>query len=205
MGADSQTWFTNEYEANVFRGPRISLTYATAFCSNVGNALRPLRGASRGRHTHYATGEQAIQHHRRSGSRIIIEDTDTGDSQPLQREQFEALADHARDASEGFDLDRLPPKADPMRRCLRSIPGTSSTSVPAPLPSLTRQTRASTCGTRSEERKETRLQGLKDRLTVSDDPETEVMRQEVDRLEQEIEELTEFSPGSAFGEQVESG
>jgi len=49
-----------------------------------------------------------------------------------------------------------------------------------------------------EERKETRLQGLKDRLAVSDDPEAEVLRQEVDRLEEEIEEVTEFSPGSAF-------
>ena len=49
-----------------------------------------------------------------------------------------------------------------------------------------------------EERKATRLQGLKDRLAVSDDPGAEVLRQEVDRLEQEIEDLTEFSPGSAF-------
>ncbi len=56
-----------------------------------------------------------------------------------------------------------------------------------------------------EERKETRLQGLKDRLAVSDDPEAEVLRQEVERLEQEIEDLTEFSPGSAFGTQAESG
>jgi hypothetical protein len=56
-----------------------------------------------------------------------------------------------------------------------------------------------------EERKETRLQGLKDRLAVSDDPEADVLRQEVERLEQEIEELTEFSPGSAFSEQAESG
>ena len=56
-----------------------------------------------------------------------------------------------------------------------------------------------------EERKETRLQGLKDRLAVSDDPEADVLRQEIDRLEQEIEDLTEFSPGSAFGEQAESG
>ena len=51
-----------------------------------------------------------------------------------------------------------------------------------------------------EERKETRLQGLKDRLAVSDDPEAEVLRQEVERLEQEIEDLTEFSPGSAFAD-----
>ena len=49
-----------------------------------------------------------------------------------------------------------------------------------------------------EERKATRLQGLKDRLAASDDPGAEVLRQEVDRLEQEIEDLTEFSPGSAF-------
>jgi len=33
-----------------------------------------------------------------------------------------------------------------------------------------------------EERKETRLQGLKDRLAVSDDPEADVLRQEVERL-----------------------
>jgi hypothetical protein len=54
-----------------------------------------------------------------------------------------------------------------------------------------------------EERKETRLQGLKDRLAVADDPEADVLRQEIERLEQEIEDLTEFSPGSAFGEQTE--
>ncbi len=54
-----------------------------------------------------------------------------------------------------------------------------------------------------EERKETRLQGLKDRLAVSDDSEAEVLHQEVDRLEQEIEELTEFSPGSSFGDRAE--
>ena len=44
------------------------------------------------------------------------------------------------------------------------------------------------------------MQGLKDRLAVSDGPEAEGLRQEVDQLEQEIEELTEFSPGSAFSE-----
>ena len=54
-----------------------------------------------------------------------------------------------------------------------------------------------------EERKETRLQGLKDRLAVSDDPEAEVLRQETDRLEEEIAELTEFSPGSAFADGAE--
>jgi hypothetical protein len=34
------------------------------------------------------------------------------------------------------------------------------------------------------------LQGLKDRLAVSDDPEADVLRQEVERLEQEIEGRT---------------
>jgi hypothetical protein len=56
-----------------------------------------------------------------------------------------------------------------------------------------------------DERKETRLQGLKDRLAVSDDPEADVLRQEVERLEQEIEELTEFSPASSFETSAESG
>ena len=54
-----------------------------------------------------------------------------------------------------------------------------------------------------EERKETRLQGLKDRLAVSDDPEAEVLRHEIERLEAEIEDLTEFSPGSAFADRAE--
>ena len=32
-------------------------------------------------------------------SRIIIEDTDTGDTQPLQREQFATLAKHVSDST----------------------------------------------------------------------------------------------------------
>ncbi|MDL0130063.1 hypothetical protein PNP59_03805 [Halobacterium salinarum] len=50
-----------------------------------------------------------------------------------------------------------------------------------------------------EDRKETRLQGLKDQLALSDDPDAEALRQEVDELEQRIEELTEFTPGSEVG------
>ncbi|WP_255194632.1 hypothetical protein [Natronobeatus ordinarius] len=49
------------------------------------------------------------------------------------------------------------------------------------------------------ERKETRLQGLKDQLALSDDPDAEELRQEVDELEQRIEELTEFKPGTEVG------
>ena len=293
--------------------------------------------------------------------RIIIEDTDTGDSQPLQREQFEALVEHTRDAIGGFDLDRLPPKAEPYAAVLALHPryvldereGTlteldeaDESAVLDETPHLTTtadeqsdereepdvplyadmlllfdaleredptalaemdtsalinlytllsdvqrnannlrkdvsdvllervqhdrpvhgqygSVQRTTRRNRSlkddeevlaaledagiarekvvsvdrskvdealdvvsvpesavydtdeseyvrkaevdEERKETRLQGLKDRLAVSDDPEAEVLRQEIDRLEQEIEDLTEFSPGSAFGEQAESG
>jgi hypothetical protein len=291
--------------------------------------------------------------------RIIIEDTDTGDSQPLQREQFEALAEHTRDlAGDGYDLERLPPKAEPYAAVLAVHPryvldqevgriveleeadesavlddtphlsttasdnehgderGEPDVSVysdalllidaleredPTALDALdtpelvnlytllsdvqrnanglrkdvtdvlldrvqhdrpahgqygsvqrtTRRQRslrddetvleafADTGIDREqvlgvdrgkvdealdvvsvpesavydveeseyvrkadvdEERKETRLQGLKDRLAVSDDPEAEVLRQEVERLEQEIEDLTEFSPGSAFAD-----
>lgn len=50
-----------------------------------------------------------------------------------------------------------------------------------------------------DERKETRLQGLKDQLAVSDDPDAEELRQEVEELEHRIEELTEFKPGTEIG------
>ena len=293
---------------------------------------------------------------------IIIEDTDTGDSQPLQREQFEALVEHTRDAIEGFDLDRLPLKAEPYAAVLALHPryvldereatltelneadesavldetphlstattdedsddreepdvplyadmlllfdaleredptalGEIETSALINLYTLLSDVQRNANDLRKdvsnvllervqhdrpvhgqygsvqrttrrrrslkddedvlaalesagidreqllsvdrekvdealdvvslpesavyetdeseyvrkaevdEERKETRLQGLKDRLGVSDDPKVEVLRQEIERLEQEIEDLTQFSPGSAFGEQAESG
>jgi len=50
-----------------------------------------------------------------------------------------------------------------------------------------------------DERKETRLQGLKDQLALSDAPDAEELRQEVAELEQRIEELTEFKPGTEIG------
>ncbi|GAA0469499.1 hypothetical protein MUK72_20030 (plasmid) [Halococcus dombrowskii] len=295
--------------------------------------------------------------------RILIEDVDSGDSQPLQREQFEALAGHTREAIEGYELDRLPPKAEPYAAVLALHPRyvlderestlteleeADESAVLDDAPHLSLNTGAdgesdskreepeidvysdmlllidvferenmsalegvetpilvnlytllsdvqrnandlrqdvtdvllehvghdrpvhgqyglvqrTTRRNRSlkddetvleafaetgidreqllgvdrnkveealdvvsvsesavydvseseyvhkaevdEERKETRLQGLKDRLAVTDDPEADVLRQEVDRLEQEIEELTEFSPASTFGEQAES-
>ncbi|WP_114579370.1 hypothetical protein [Saliphagus sp. LR7] len=50
-----------------------------------------------------------------------------------------------------------------------------------------------------EETKQSRLQGLKDQLALSDEPEAEELREEVDELEDRIEELTEFSPGTEVG------
>jgi hypothetical protein len=49
------------------------------------------------------------------------------------------------------------------------------------------------------------LQGLKDRLAVSDDLEADVLRQNSDCLVQVIDELTEFSPVSTFEMQPDSG
>lgn len=51
----------------------------------------------------------------------------------------------------------------------------------------------------NEERKDTRLQGLKDHLALSDDPDAEALREEVADLEQRIAELTEFTPGTEVG------
>ncbi len=45
--------------------------------------------------------------------RIVIELLDTGESRPLQREQFETLAGRVEETARGFHLDRLPPEADP--------------------------------------------------------------------------------------------
>ena len=49
-----------------------------------------------------------------------------------------------------------------------------------------------------EERKETRLQGLKDQLVATDGEESDVLRAEIANLEARIEELTEFKSGRAF-------
>jgi len=49
-----------------------------------------------------------------------------------------------------------------------------------------------------EEQRETRLQGLKDRLATSDDPEAEELREEIEELEGRIEELTEFKTGREY-------
>ena len=49
-----------------------------------------------------------------------------------------------------------------------------------------------------EERKESRLQGLKDRLAQHEEPEAAELRAEIDDLEARIEDLTSFSSGQTF-------
>ncbi len=49
-----------------------------------------------------------------------------------------------------------------------------------------------------EERKETRLQGLKDQLAAAEGDEAKELREEIEELEGRIEELTEFKSGSQF-------
>ena len=49
-----------------------------------------------------------------------------------------------------------------------------------------------------EERKETRLQGLKDQLAATEGEEADDLREEIEELEARIEELTEFKPGTQF-------
>ena len=47
-----------------------------------------------------------------------------------------------------------------------------------------------------EERKESRLQGLKDQLAAADNPETDQLQDEIEELEARIDELTSFSSAS---------
>ncbi|MXV61844.1 hypothetical protein GS429_07145 [Natronorubrum sp. JWXQ-INN-674] len=49
-----------------------------------------------------------------------------------------------------------------------------------------------------EERKDSRLQGLKEQLAAVDSDEGEALRQEIEDLEARIDELTEFKSGQAF-------
>jgi len=49
-----------------------------------------------------------------------------------------------------------------------------------------------------EERKESRLQGLKDQLAAVDEPQTEELQREIEDLEARIDELTSFSSATEF-------
>lgn len=56
-----------------------------------------------------------------------------------------------------------------------------------------------------EERKESRLQGLKDQLAATDGEDAEELRQEIEDLEARIDELTEFKSGQAYHAQAGVG
>ena len=49
----------------------------------------------------------------------------------------------------------------------------------------------------NEESKETRLQGLKDKLAATDE-DTEELQEEIEELEQRIDDLTSFDSASSF-------
>ena len=53
-----------------------------------------------------------------------------------------------------------------------------------------------------EERKETRLQGLKDQLAATEGDEAAELREEIEALEDRIDELTEFKSGASFHTQA---
>jgi len=46
-------------------------------------------------------------------ARVIVQFADGAETRPLQRDQFETLYRRIEDSPDGFDLDRLPPDADP--------------------------------------------------------------------------------------------
>ncbi|MFB6197038.1 MAG: hypothetical protein ABEI52_02050, partial [Halobacteriaceae archaeon] len=54
--------------------------------------------------------------------RIVIDFQESSESRPLQREQFETLYQRIQDTSDGFDLDRLPPDAEPYAAVLSLHP-----------------------------------------------------------------------------------
>jgi len=58
--------------------------------------------------------------------------------------------------------------------------------------------RVSTSGMPRDTKKETRLQGLEDKLAAAEGEEAEELRAEIDDLESRFEELTEFESGMLF-------
>jgi len=53
---------------------------------------------------------------------IIVEYVESGESHPVQREQFETLHQRIQDADGAFDLDRIPPMAEPYAAVLSLHP-----------------------------------------------------------------------------------
>jgi len=62
-------------------------------------------------------GVTDVQEHR-----VLVEYRDEQGTVPLQREQFETLHQRVTDAHDGFDLDRLPPDAEPYATVLSVHP-----------------------------------------------------------------------------------
>jgi hypothetical protein len=62
-------------------------------------------------------GVTDVQEHR-----VLVEYRDEQGTVPLQREQFETLHQRVTDAHDGFDLDRLPPDAEPYAAVLSVHP-----------------------------------------------------------------------------------
>lgn len=54
--------------------------------------------------------------------RVVIEFRDSGESRPLQRDQFETLSQRIRDTTQRFKLIRLPPDAEPYVTVLTLYP-----------------------------------------------------------------------------------
>jgi len=54
--------------------------------------------------------------------RVVVEYREDGERVPLERDQFETLVGRVREAHEGFDLDRLPPDAEPYATVLSLHP-----------------------------------------------------------------------------------
>ncbi len=54
--------------------------------------------------------------------RVVVEYREDSERVPLERDQFETLVGRVRDANEGFDLDRLPPDAEPYATVLSLHP-----------------------------------------------------------------------------------
>ncbi len=54
--------------------------------------------------------------------RVVVEYREDGERVPLERDQFETLVGRVREAPDGFDLDRLPPDAEPYATVLSLHP-----------------------------------------------------------------------------------
>ena len=53
--------------------------------------------------------------------RVIIQFEESGENRPLQRDQFETLHQRIQDSQGRFQLDRLPPDADPYPAVLSPV------------------------------------------------------------------------------------